>query len=159
MRWEQQRTNHNNNNNKNGAYKAFTSKVSSLHTKAVHNRVMRYPSTLPGLQSNTWIFGRHVFLFFLPPPYYRSSIPGPSPKTHAILLPSCSWRRRFNNNNKSKQCCFKNQRWQNNTFSSESKQKSGHLVQFLSGELDSDWAGKHFYRWYHAGGRRSPWHG
>ena len=41
---------------------------------------------------------------------------------------SCSWRRRFNNNNNSKQCYFKNQRWQNNPFSSESKQKSGHLV-------------------------------
>ena len=41
---------------------------------------------------------------------------------------SCSWRRWFNNNNNSKQCCFKNQRWQNNPFSSKSKQKSGHLV-------------------------------
>ena len=41
---------------------------------------------------------------------------------------SCSWRRRFNKNNNSKQCCFKNQRWQNNPFSSKSKQKSGHLV-------------------------------
>ena len=40
----------------------------------------------------------------------------------------CSWRRRFNKNNNSKQCCFKNQRWQNNPFSSKSKQKSGHLV-------------------------------
>ena len=40
---------------------------------------------------------------------------------------------------------FKNQRWQNNPFSSKSKQKSGHLVQFLSGEFDSAWVGKHFY--------------
>ena len=30
--------------------------------KAVHNSVMRYPSTLPGSQANTRIFGRHVFL-------------------------------------------------------------------------------------------------
>ena len=29
--------------------------------KAVHNSVMRYPSTLPGLQANTQIFGGHVF--------------------------------------------------------------------------------------------------
>ena len=33
-----------------------------LITKDVHNSVMRYPSTLPGLKANTQIFGRHVFL-------------------------------------------------------------------------------------------------
>ena len=67
-----------------------------INAKAVHNCVMRYSSTLPGLQANTQIFGRHVFLFFfnkkkikiffLPPPDYGRSIPSPSPKTQTILL-------------------------------------------------------------------------
>ena len=34
----------------------------TLGIKAVHNSVMKYPSTLPGSQANTRIFGRHVFL-------------------------------------------------------------------------------------------------
>ena len=37
-----------------------------MNNKAVHNSVMRYPSTLPGSQANTQIFGHHVFfiIFF-----------------------------------------------------------------------------------------------
>ena len=36
----------------------------SLGGRAVHNSVMKYPSTLPGSQANTRIFGRHVFFEF-----------------------------------------------------------------------------------------------
>ena len=42
------------------AYTALIKQLIHL-TKAVHNHVMRYPSTLPGLQANTRIFGRHIF--------------------------------------------------------------------------------------------------
>ena len=39
-----------------------TSVGDNISIRAVHNSVMRYPSTLPGSQANTRIFGRHVFL-------------------------------------------------------------------------------------------------
>ena len=64
-----------------------------------------------------------------------------SPKTH--ILSSWSWRRQFNNNNNSKQCCFKNQRWQNNPFSCPNRNPDI-WSQFLSGEFDSARVGKHF---------------
>ena len=116
---------------------------------------MRYPSTLPGLQAKTRIYGRHVFLIILLIFFVdfvdffgwffwfffgwfliffcHHHTTGAVSQVHrrknsCIFTSSCSWRRWFNNNNNSKQCCFKNQRWQNNQFSSESKQKSGHLV-------------------------------
>ena len=102
---------------------------------------MRYLSTLPGLQANTQIFGRHVFVLFYLKKFKKSFVvvvvattipweqyPRSVSENSCNFTSSCSWRRRFNNNNNSKQCCFKNQRWQNNPFSSESKQKSGHLV-------------------------------
>ena len=71
---------------------------SRVYTKAVHNSVMRYPSSLPGLQANTRIFGSHVFFI-------------------------------------------------------------NFLNFFIIFWLFCAWVGKHFYRWYHASGRRSPWHG
>ena len=97
---------------------------------------MRYPSTLPGLQlrileySDAMFFYNFLDFFFsllnfldffldfffffattIPLEQYPSSVA----ENACNFTSSCSWRRRFNNNN-SKQCCFKNQRWQNNPF-------------------------------------------
>ena len=120
----------------------------TVRSKAVHNRVMRYPSTLPGLQANTWIFGRHVFvclLFFLPPSYHGSSIPGPSPKSHAILLwvavEGADLIIIITVNN----VVLKTKDGRIIHFPPSPNRNPDIWSQYLSGEFDSDWVGKHFY--------------
>ena len=77
---------------------------------------------------NFWFFDFFDFFFFCCHHHTTRQFPRSLAENACNFTLSCSWRRLFNNNNNSKQCCFKNQRWQNNQLSSESKQKSGHLV-------------------------------
>ena len=148
---------------------------------AVHNSVMRYPSTVHSQAyiymymykrileySDAMFFIIFLIFFFVVVVvdfccccFFATTIPLEQyPKSIAEnacnFTLSCSWRRWFNSNNNSKQCCFKNQRWKNNPFSSKSKQKSGHWVP-VSEWLSTVWVLEHsttrrspivYYRWW-----------